>query len=395
MNYNFSDRLKNLEANAIREIFKLISKPGIISFAGGLPATEALPKGEIKQIFNEILAEENSVALLQYGASEGYAPLLAEGAKYLERVNIRVKDASELVVISGGQQGIDLACKAFINKGDIVLVEEPTYLAILHILKTYEAVAVGVKSGDDGIDVEDLEAKIKKHNPKMVYLVPTFSNPTGITISVEKRKQIAALVAKYNTVLIEDNPYGELRFSGEAVPAIKSFDETGNVIYLASFSKIISPGMRVGLAAGNSQIIRKMVLGKQATDVHTSLINQAIIARYLQKGFLNPIIEKNIPLYKQKLDAMLSAMQKHFPEGVTFTKPDGGLFIWVTLPKNVDAGEMFLQAVEQKVAYVAGENFFATEGAGKNTLRLNFSNATLENIEIGIKTLGEIIKSRL
>ncbi|MCL2630334.1 MAG: PLP-dependent aminotransferase family protein [Firmicutes bacterium] len=391
MDYIFSDKLKNLEGNAIREIFKLLSQPGIISFAGGLPAGLALPKGEIKEILNELLSQESAVSLLQYGATAGYAPFLNEGIKYAERFGIKDIAEDEIMAISGGQQGIDLTLKAFINKGDVMLVEEPTYLAVLHILKSYEGVAVGVKSDENGIDLADLEAKIKKHNPKVFYLVPTFANPTGNTLSTENRKEIARITAKYGVILLEDNPYAELRFKGEHLPAIKSYDTAGNVIYLASFSKIISPGMRVGLAVADKKVIAKMVIGKQATDVHTALLSQATVAKYLEKNLLNPALEKNIPMYKEKFYAMLSAIEKHFPPYAKYTRPDGGLFIWVTLPDSFDTSKLFKRAVERKVAFVPGESFYAN-GNTKNTFRLNFSNATLQQIEDGIKILSEVIK---
>ncbi|MDR3186724.1 MAG: PLP-dependent aminotransferase family protein [Christensenellaceae bacterium] len=390
--YSFSDRCKNLEGNAIREIFKLLAQPDIISFAGGMPAGDTLPKTDIKTIIAELLSSDKAVSLLQYGATEGYLPYLLSGIEYVKRVGINNISLDHILGISGGQQGIDLACKAFLNKGDKVLVENPTYIAVLHILKTYEATAIPVKSSDAGIDLVDLEQKIIEHNPKMLYLVPTFSNPTGRTIDLEKRKALAVLASKYNIIILEDNPYAELRYDGTALPAIKHFDKTGNIVYITSFSKTISPGMRIGLAVADPLIIRKLTIGKQATDVHTSTLSQAVVSEYLNRGLLSPSLEKNIPMYRKKRDVMLSAIEQHFPKCAEFNKPQGGLFIWVTLPESIDvSNKIFTQAISRRVAYVSGDAFHA-DGSGKNTLRLNFSNATEDNIKKGIAVLGDILK---
>ncbi|MDD4316209.1 MAG: PLP-dependent aminotransferase family protein [Clostridia bacterium] len=394
MEFRFSDRIKDLTANAIREIFKLVAQPDIISFAGGLPANEGLPLKQVKEIADELLSSDKALKILQYGATEGYPPLLESGLEYIKRAGIYNQGFENIIAISGGQQGIDLMCKAFLNKGDCVLVEEPTYLAVLHILKTYEAVPIGVKSGDEGLDLADLEEKIKKHNPKMLYLVPTFSNPTGKTIEAGKRKAIAELCAKYKLVLLEDDPYCELRYDGERVPSIKSFDKEGYVLYNISFSKTISPGLRTALIVGHKDIIRKLTLGKQATDVHTSTLSQAIVDTYLRKGYMDPHLEKVIPLYKAKKDAMLAKIEEYFPSQIRYTKPEGGLFIWVELPSYINTKEIFIEAVQQKVAYVSGESFFP-EGDVFNTLRLNFSNATLEQIDTGMKGLGDLLKNKI
>lgn len=391
MDYRFSDRMQNLKGNAIRMIFKLLAQPDMISFAGGMPAGQALPAAEIADIADELLHGKDALKILQYGGTEGYLPYLQSGLKYLARKGITDVTLDNVLAVSGGQQGIDLTCKAFINKGDVVLVEDPTYLAVLHILKTYEGVPVGVKSNDDGIDPDDLEAKIIRYRPKFVYLVPNFSNPTGKTVPLENRKRIAEITAKHGVMLVEDDPYGELRWEGEQLPSIKSMDRTGNVIYLTSFSKVISPGMRVGLAVADPAVIAKLTIGKQATDVHTATLNQAIVSEYLDRGLLDPSLARNIPLYKQKKDAMIAAIRRYFPASVRYTDPQGGLFIWVELPEGVSAKDLFPKAVERKVAYVCGSDFYA-DGSGENTLRLNFSNATLEQIDTGIARLGELLR---
>lgn len=392
----WSDRLKSLKGNAIREIFKLLANPNVVSFAGGFPTLGLLPKKEISAIANEILTGEDAEKILQYGGTEGYSPLLESGLNYAKRFGVQ-GEIKNTLVISGGQQGIDLMFKAFINKGDVVLVENPTYLACLHILKTYEGVAVGVDSDEDGINIEDLENKIKTYRPKIFYVVADFSNPTGKTLSLEKRKAICEITAKYGVIVIEDNPYGEIRFSGEKLPSIKSFDKAGNVVYVTSFSKTIAPGLRTGIAVGDERIIRKMTIGKQAVDVHTSNLSQAIVDLYLRRGLLQPHLKEIIPVYKSKKEAMYGAIQKYMPlDRVKFTNPDGGLFIWGEFfDKSVDLDKCFMDCVTKTdTAYVSGSSFFAEEGI-TNCLRLNYSNASIEQIENGIKKLGNYFKENL
>lgn len=392
----WSDRLKNLKGNAIREIFKLLANPNVVSFAGGFPTLSLLPKNEIAAIANELLTGSDAEKILQYGGTEGYAPLLESGLNYAKRFGVK-GDVKNTLVISGGQQGIDLMFKAFINKGDVVLVENPTYLACLHILKTYEGVAVGVDSDDDGINLADLEKKIKEYKPKIFYIVADFSNPTGKTLSLEKRKAICEMTAKYGVIVIEDNPYGEIRFAGEKLPSIKSFDTAGNVVYVTSFSKTIAPGLRTGIAVADEKIIRKMTIGKQAVDVHTSNLSQAIVDTYLRRGLLEPHLKEITPVYKSKKEAMYGAIQKFMPlDKVKFTNPDGGLFIWGEFfDKSVDLDECFMDCVKKTdTAYVSGSSFFAQEGI-TNCFRLNYSNATIEQIECGIEKLGRYFKENL
>jgi 2-aminoadipate transaminase len=393
MDLRFSERMKSLESNAIREIFKLLSAPDMISFAGGFPAKEILPDEELRDIADYILSSPIKSDILQYGASEGYTPLRETAVKHMRRYCI-LAGVENITVVSGGQQTIDLTFKAFLNKGDAVLVEDPTYLACLHILKTYEAVAYGVKSDDDGINIEDLEAKIIKHNPKILYLVPTFSNPTGKEIPVEKRKAIAEITAKYGVIVLEDEPYCELRFGGGRLPSIKSFDRAGNVIFTSSFSKTISPGLRCGICVADERITKKIVLGKQATDVHTSLLSQAVINEYLNRGLYDAKLIKMIPYYKEKKDMMMSAIKKYMPECFKHTDPNGGLFIWGQFDADIDTAKLFPEAAAIKVAYVPGQSFYA-DGSVKNALRLNFSMAKIEDIEKGIRILGGFFSEKV
>lgn len=387
MDYNYSDRLKNLGGNAIREIFKLLAEPNMISFAGGLPATDLLPIKAVAAMTDKVMSSKSAAAILQYGETEGYRPLREAAPAVLSRVGIKDVTVDKTLIISGGQQGIDLTLKLFLNKGDVMLVEDPTYLAALHIAKTYEVKAVGVDSDADGINIDDLKRKIEQYKPKLLYVVPTFSNPTGKTMTVSKRKAIAELTAEYGIIVLEDDPYSELRFAGERVPAMKSFDECGNIIYVTSFSKTISPGLRTGYAFAAPEVIKKLTVGKQAVDVHTSTLSQAIITEFITSGLLFENIEKAKPLYKTKKDAMLEAIKRYMPKEFEHTDPEGGLFIWGEFPTYIDAATLFPEVCKQGVAYVSGESFFA-DGSGRNTIRLNYSNASLEQIDTGMRSLG-------
>lgn len=393
MQPKFADRMANMNGTATREIFKLLSRPEIISFAGGLPAKECLPLKEIADITQELLASAD-VSLLQYGTTEGFLSLRQRLVEYVRDVGITGIDTDNTLVISGGQQGIDLLSKALLNKGDVVLVEDPTYLAVLPIIDSYEGRAVGVKACAEGLDLDDLEKKIVAYKPKLLYVVPTFSNPTGRTYTEENRKAIAKLTAKYGVIVLEDDPYGKLRFSGKAVPSLKSFDADNNVVYISSFSKIISPGLRVGVAVGDKAILRKMAIGKQGTDLHTSNLAQKIVEKYLEKGYLTPNVEKSLPLYLRRKTAMIDAIEKYMPEEFRHTDPDGGLFIWGELPAGVDTVKLLPAALECNVAYIQGQVFYA-DGSGLNTIRLNYSNADPEQIDKGIHALGDLLKKKL
>lgn len=394
MNYRYSNRMANLNGTATREIFKLLSNPEIISFAGGNPALECLPTERVKEITAEVCSSPSFARVLQYGLTAGFPELRTLLADYVKSVGINDAKMENILVISGGQQGIDLALKTFINPGDVILVENPTYLAFLQIANSYEAVCQGVNSNDNGLDLEDLEAKIKKYNPKILYCVPTFSNPTGRTYSVENRKAIAELTAKYGVIVIEDDPYSKLRFKGEYVPSMKSMDKAGNVIFVSSFSKIISPGNRTGLACATPELIRKMEICKQGTDLHTPNISQMITYEYLKKGYLEPDLEKAVKIYGEKKHRMSEAIAKYMPEEFECTDPDGGLFIWGKFPEKIDVVKVFPEAIERKVAYIQGSVFFA-DGSGTNYIRLNYSFATPEQIEEGIKRLGGLFKEKL
>ncbi|GBU25809.1 aminotransferase [Fibrobacteria bacterium R8-3-H12] len=387
MEYKISDKLKNVHGSAIREIFDLLKKGNIISFAGGMPATQTLPSKQIEGILQNIISKYGVIECLQYESTLGKALLLEQLKSFLAEYKGINAELQNMIVLSGGQQGIEFMCKTFVNKGDAVLVENPTYLSTLQIIQTYEAKAVGVGSNNDGLDLADLEEKIKTHSPKFLYTVPTFGNPTGGTYSIENRKKIAEITAKYGVMVLEDDPYSEIRFEGEPVPSVKCFDKTENIVYLASFSKIIAPSMRIALAVANPAIIGRFNISKQSTDVCSSSISQIIVAEFL-KNNLAEHLKNIIPIYKEKRDIMVNCIEKYFPKSFKYQIPNGGMFVWGYFDNNIDLLAAFKDIVNLGVAYLPGTHFFP-DGSGKNTMRLNFSNASLEQIEKGIKTIGE------
>lgn len=391
--YRFSNGIKDLSGTATREIFKLLQRPEIISFAGGMPARDGIPSDIISEIANELLSGDTARDILQYGRTEGCDALNAELIKYLAGLGIET-DTSGIQVVSGGQQGLDLMCKAFVDFGDTVLVENPTYLAFLQIARTYGANLVGVDADDNGPILSDLESKLKKYSPKLLYVVPTFSNPTGKTYSADNRKAIVELCDRYGTVVIEDDPYGKLRYSGEEVPPLKTFDRSGNVVYITSFSKTVAPGLRVAVACGAPELIRKVSIGKQGADVQNPALCQMIVAEYLRRGHFEPVLKRNIGIYRARRDSMLSALDRSMPDEIKYTRPCGGLFVWATLPEYINTSDMLKEAIAKNVAYISGSEFYA-DGSGANTMRLNFSNADAEHIETGVNALAELIKDKI
>ena len=392
MNVQISNRLKDINGSAIRDIFKLLGDPNIISFAGGNPASSALEPERIAAFAQEALAE-NGVNLLQYGQTEGYAPLRESAAEFFLHNGVKT-DPAHILPVSGSQQGLDLICKALLNEGDTMLVENPTFLGALQTFRTYGARFAAVETDEDGAIPESLEEQIRAHRPKLIYLIPTFQNPTGRTLSLERRRRIAELVNEYQVPLIEDDPYCDLRYRGQALPAIKSFDEQGYVLYCNSFSKIISPGLRVAaVVCQDDGLLRKLVVGKQSTDVHSPNLNQAIIDKYLRSGLLQEHIRQICASYAKQMDAM-QRMLSTFPSSVSYTKPDGGIFLWCTLPEDFNTTQLLSTATKQGVAYIPGTHFYADGQGHHNTMRLNFSNASLENIEKGMERLRALFLSQ-
>ncbi|MBQ6480248.1 MAG: PLP-dependent aminotransferase family protein [Anaerolineaceae bacterium] len=386
----FARRFDSVSGSAIREIFKVIAQPGMISFAGGNPSLSALPDQTVSDLAVKVL-RENGKAILQYGATEGYPSFVESLHQYVNRI-LGVSVPSVLPV-TGSTQAMDLLCKSFIDPGDVILVEDPSFLGNLQCMKLYQADLVPVCSDDEGLLPEDLEQKMKTLHPKMLYTIPTFQNPTGRTLSLSRRRAVADLAARYNVIVAEDDPYRDLRYWGNPLPSIKSFDREGWVVFLGSFSKIISPGLRVGYIAGEEAIIRKCTVGKQSTDVHTANLNQAIVDQYLRQNLLPAHIEEICSDYGAKLQSMIQHLES-FPEGVRFTRPEGGLFIWAELPDCLDALLLLQQSIEQKVAYVPGTHFFVN-GGHRNTLRLNFSNSTMNQIDTGMDILRDIVSNAL
>ena len=383
---SYASRFDQVTGSAIREIFKVIAQPGMISFAGGNPSLAALPDKTVAELAEQVLAE-NGKAILQYGATEGYPAFLESLRAYLkEHLGL---ETPAVLPVTGSTQGMDLLCKALINPGDRVIVENPSFLGNLQCLKLYEAELVPVNSDDDGLDPAHLESLIRETRPKMLYTIPTFQNPTGRTLSLARRKKVAELANEYGVVVAEDDPYRDLRYRGEDLPPIKSFDENGWVVFMGSFSKVISPGLRVGYMAGDAGILRKCTIGKQSSDVHTANLTQAIVDQFLRRNLLPEHIRKISASYAEQCARMLGHLES-FPDSVRFTRPDGGLFIWAELPEGMSARQLLDRAIERKVAFVPGTHFY-TNGGHENTLRLNFSGGTPAQIDQGMKTLRDLI----
>ncbi len=386
----FADRVAPLKGSAIREMFKLLAKPGIISFAGGAPAPALFPTEQLSEIAAEIIKNNGAVAL-QYGVTEGYGPLLEFIEGRMNKLgNIHAHD--KVIITTGGNQALDLAFKTLINEGDPVAVEAPSFIGGLNALRSYGADLYGVPVMEDGLDTDKLEEVAKEKKIKLLYTITTFQNPSGITMCLEKRKKILELASKYDFYVLEDNPYGELRFKGEDVATIKSMDTEGRVIYAGSLSKVLSSGMRIGFAVAREDIMEKMVICKQVSDVHTPVLTQMMAAEFLKRYDFDAHIKKSCDLYGKRCDAMLTAMDKYFPSFAKYTRPEGGIFLWCTLPEGYDCDKMLKVAIDKGVAFVSGSTAQIDMSAPSNELRLNFSLPDEEKIDKGIKILGDVIK---
>jgi len=384
---HFSKRAYSLESSIIRDILKYSNQPGVISFSGGLPAPDLFPIDELRDAADRVLTRYGQQAL-QYGLSMGYQPLREFVA---ERLSVRggiQLTADNILITAGSQQGLDVVGRTFLEEGDSLICCRPTYLGALQAFNFYGVEYAPVNMDDDGMIVDDIDALVAKKHPRLIYVVPNFQNPSGITLSEERRRRLVEKAQKYHIPIVDDNPYGELRYSGNPVPSIKSIGGQA-VIQLGSFSKIISPGIRIGWLAASRQIMGVVERVKQSTDLHTNMFAQYVIYEFAQDGALDRHIERLKKEYHRRRDAMLRAMKEFFPDTITWTKPDGGLFLWVRLPEGTDAGSLFKKAIEEKVAFVPGKPFHP-DGSGANTLRLNFSCASLENIHEGIKRLGRV-----
>ena len=401
MDYNnlFSKVVSRSKASAIRELLKVISRPQIISFAGGLPDPDLFPTEEIKDIFNKLL-EHSWKEALQYGTTEGQDSFKKELIRMLQETeNITVKP-EQILAVSASQQALDMAARMFINPGDSIITACPTYLGALQAFQVAGADILGAASDKAGVLVEDLEAKLKllhqQGKPcKFIYLVPDFQNPTGTTIPQERRVKILELAKKYNTIILEDSPYRQVRFEGVSPKTFYELDNgAGNVLTLFTFSKIFVPGFRLGFIIGPEEVIRKFVILKQAMDLCTSPMLQLATGEFLRRNILQGHIEKMKKVYRVKRDLMLKTLAEYMPEGVTWTHPEGGLFLWLTLPEGLDATQLLPKAIENKVAFVAGVDFYP-DGNVFNDMRLNFSYSTHEQIVEGLKRLAQTIKENL
>lgn len=394
MALKFAKRMDNMKASEIRELLALTAKPEIISFAGGLPAPELFPVDKWKAAVNKVLDEKGRQAL-QYGATEGYLPLRKHIVQRMNKVGVKDASPDDFLILSGSQQGLDFMAKAFIDPGDQIIVESPTYLGALNAFKAYEPSFLDVELDADGMRMDILEERLKNNDRvKFIYVISDFQNPSGKTWTMERRKKLIELANKYDVAILEDNPYGELRFEGEIQPSLKSLDTEGRVVFMGTFSKVFSPGVRLGWFCAAPEILDKFNKIKQGADLQSSTISQMELAQFLDDNDLEKHIAEIIKVYGKRKNVMVDAMTKYFPEGVTFTNPEGGLFLWVELPEYMNARDLAVKAIEQKVAYVPGGAFFGNN-VRENCFRCNYSCMSEEKIEEGVKRLADVIKAEM
>lgn len=399
--YRYAQRTQRMGSSAIRELLKFTEIPDLISFAGGLPAPDVFPVKEFNAACDRVLRKQGTMAL-QYSATEGYLPLREMIARHSARYGIKITPDNVLIT-SGSQQALDLLGKILIDPGDRILVESPTYLAAIQAWNAYGAEFITVPMDEDGMNTDYLEEALRA-GPKFIYVLPNFQNPTGETLSLERRQKLIALADQYGVPIVEDDPYGQLRYEGEHLPSIVVLDSQsrddgnpcyrGNVIYLSTFSKTLAPGLRLGWVIAPPEVISKLVQAKQGADLHTATFNQVVAHEVSRGGFLDQHIHTIRRVYGERRDLMLAAMDRDFPPEVSWTHPLGGLFLWGTLPSYMDAKDLLNSCLDKKVAFVPGEPFHPT-GGGVNTMRINFSNATHDEIQVGIRRLGTTIREKL
>jgi 2-aminoadipate transaminase len=395
----FAQRTRHMSSSVIRELLKLTERPEIISFAGGLPAPEVFPLEQIEAATRRVLAEHGAQAL-QYSATEGYTPLRELLVRHMQRYGVHVTPAN-ILITGGSQQALDLLARLFVNPGDRVLTEEPSYLGALQAFQSAQAEFVGVPIDDEGMDVDALEGPLRT-GPKFMYVLPNFQNPAGVTLSLARRRRLLQLAGHYGIPIIEDDPYGQLRYAGEHIPPLVKIDAdlhggaagrafTGNVLYVSTLSKVLAPGLRLAWVVAPEVVIERLVQFKQATDLHTATFTQMVAYEVARGGFLDQHVRRVRAVYGARRDAMLEALGRHFPDEARWTRPEGGLFLWVTLPKGVDTSVLLDHALAQQVAFVPGAPFHPC-GGGHETLRLNFSYPTPERIEEGVRRLGRVLE---
>ncbi|APR86996.1 Transcriptional regulator, GntR family protein [Minicystis rosea] len=385
-------RMELMPPSAVREILKVAEQPDVLSFAGGLPAPELFPVEAIAESYQQVLADEGRAAL-QYSTTEGFGPLREWVCARMARRGVRVT-TDQVLITNGSQQGIDLMARIFLDPGDVVAVENPSYLAALQTFAGCEATFMVADSDDDGMVVESLERAIHERRPKLIYIVTEFHNPKGTTLSLERRRRLVRLAQTHRIPILEDNPYGELRFRGEAPPPLAALDDEGVVMHLGTFSKTLAPGMRLGWMVGPRELVRAATIAKQAADLHTGTLAQRAAARLLKTFDYDGHLAALRPIYGERCVAMLRALEKHLPPGTRWTKPDGGLFVWAELPEGMSADEIFADALREKVAFVPGSAFFA-DAPKRQFLRLNYSNRPADLIEEGMARLGRVVARRM
>jgi 2-aminoadipate transaminase len=390
--------MKTMERSAaiIRSLFGTMGDPGVISFGGGAPAREALPVDLVREIANDVIrSESRGVEALQYGGVMGLPDLRKAVADDLLAPKGVSADPANILITSGGIEGINLLCQVFIDPGDIILVESPTFVHCVEIFDMFQARCISVSMDENGMIPEDLEEKIKKYHPKMVYLIPTFHNPTGRTLSLERREKIAGLGSRYDTIILEDDPYRDIRYSGKDLLPIKAFDKTGHTVLANSFSKIFSPGSRLGYVLASEQITAKLFDAKTATNSHTSMLPQVICAEFFRRGYYPAHHRMICDLYRERRDTMIECIDTFFPKGTKRVFPDGGLFTWAELPGGINTTELLAESLADpgvRVAFVAGEGFFIEgNGMGNNCMRISFGSTPPERIRIGAERLGRLI----
>lgn len=385
--------MNKVDPSVVRQILRIMVDPDMIAFGGGSPARETFPVMEIKNITDDLL-DTYPTELLQYGLTEGWVPLRQSFLEHIAKPKQIDADIENILITTGALQAVSLAADVFLNDRDVVLVESPTFFSVLGIFYKYNAVCIPVTCEKDGVSIADLEYKMKKYSPKLFYVIPTFQNPTGRTLTVEKRARIARLAEKYDVIVVEDDPYCDLRYVGDPVPPIKHFDRSGHVVWINSFSKTIAAGFRVGTVVAHPDIISSLASSKQCNDTHAPLLCQAICAEYLNRGKMPEHLEEIRKIYKERLDMMLYGIEEYFPEGTEYQKPDGGLFVWLTLPNNTDTGALLETAIQKYgVNFIQGSLFFVNPEEGINAIRLNFSSNTPERIDKGMCKLGAVFNN--
>jgi 2-aminoadipate transaminase len=387
-----AERTRIMSASAIREILKVVSKPGMVSLAGGIPSPDSFPMGVMRELTERVITKYGSSAF-QYDLTEGFQPLREALSGYLAKKGLKA-NADEIRITSGSQGGLVELGMILITKGDAVAVEAPTYLGAISAFNPYEPRYLRIDTDDDGLIPESLEALLKKETVKFIYLNPTFQNPTGRTLTLERRKVVAEIVQRFNVLLVEDDPYSDLRYRGNPLPPIKTM-APDHTVYLGTLSKVFAPGLRLGFFLAPEPIRRWMVLAKQGIDLHTSTFNQALAAEFIAGGYMEKHLPNILRIYKPRQEAMLGALEKYFPKSATWSKPEGGMFIWVECPKGMDAERINERGLERNVAFVPGRFFYTREGEGLNTMRLNYTMSDEPAFDRAVKTLSEVVKEML